>query len=352
MSADEDIKRDKDGLPKNEVPDELPSLPKETVEKLTGEVSKDEPTNPEKAPEELPDIEVKEKVEEKVSEDVKEAPEELPEIKVKEKVSEDAPKTEEKKEEVVEEVIEEEKPDATQDLIEQNTRLLAKLKKVEKELVNEDFKEEELRKVFDGIKEEEEKLRSMNKDENFFSKLINNVLAETQFELPDKVKVMKHVRDKAYDQVNCALHEELKVQIAQRLVDLKELENQRLHVIMEMNALKDVLQEKEMEMAQAYSEIYEFFNEQKDKIKDQEHLLKELSGSDRFYFEDGSSIGSLLELKQRMNSLKKSEFDKHNKENNFSNWIKDCFKDKDLAKKIKSAKSKKEVQQILEESIV
>ena len=61
-----------------------------------------------------------------------------------------------------------------------------------------------------------------------------------------------------------------------------------------------------------------------------------------FYLKDGRKLSSILELTEALESMAEDTFRHHVNEakNDFSSWIKDVFKDEELAKDIKDIKDK------------
>jgi hypothetical protein len=127
-----------------------------------------------------------------------------------------------------------------------------------------------------------------------------------------------------------------------QLIDLKD---QRNGVLMEMDLLKDVLKENNVKISHFNKKLH------KHRISEKRHLKRELKGEKRFFLSNGKTIKSLVELKDKVNSMKRADFNQHIENNDFGNWVKHCFRNKSLAKKVNSAKTKKQLIDVLENNL-
>jgi hypothetical protein len=77
-------------------------------------------------------------------------------------------------------------------------------------------------------------------------------------------------------------------------------------------------------------------------IDDAKRFLSNKEGNERFFVKDGRTINNLSELIVFLRDIEHSHFSEHVSEekNDFSNWIKDCIGDNELANEIKDSKNK------------
>jgi hypothetical protein len=78
------------------------------------------------------------------------------------------------------------------------------------------------------------------------------------------------------------------------------------------------------------------------KITLKKHILGEAPQEKVFYLADGRKLKSLVELTEALENMTEDVFRHHVNEakNDFSNWINDVFKDKELAQDMKDVRDK------------
>ena len=78
------------------------------------------------------------------------------------------------------------------------------------------------------------------------------------------------------------------------------------------------------------------------KVTLREHVFGEAPKEKVFYLADGRKVKSLLELTEALENMSEDVFRHHVSaaRNDFSNWINDVFKDKELAQDIKDVRDK------------
>ncbi len=83
-------------------------------------------------------------------------------------------------------------------------------------------------------------------------------------------------------------------------------------------------------------------------------ILSSTSKEELFHLQNGLEITSVEELKKELKNMPEEVFKHHvnKKKNDFSKWIRDVFKDKQLAEKIKKARNKEEMTRIIEERLI
>lgn len=82
----------------------------------------------------------------------------------------------------------------------------------------------------------------------------------------------------------------------------------------------------------------------KQDIKDAQRLLNNVSEGSEFVLRDGSKLGNIKDLYQSLKTMSEDVFKHHvrSDHNDFGNWVKDIFKDYQLANGLFSAKNKSE----------
>jgi hypothetical protein len=78
------------------------------------------------------------------------------------------------------------------------------------------------------------------------------------------------------------------------------------------------------------------------KVTVREHVFGEAPKEKVFYLADGRKVKSLLELTEALENMSEDVFRHHVSaaRNDFSNWINDVFKDKELAQDIKGVRDR------------
>ena len=81
----------------------------------------------------------------------------------------------------------------------------------------------------------------------------------------------------------------------------------------------------------------------KKRTKTNKNALKDAPEGKRFWLCDGRIIKNMKELEKALRNMSKNTYKYHanDNKNDFSNWIKDVFNEKTLAKNIKKSRNKK-----------
>jgi len=89
-------------------------------------------------------------------------------------------------------------------------------------------------------------------------------------------------------------------------------------------------------------------------IRVKSNILGEAPKEFEFYLSDGRRLKNVFELVDALEDMSSDLFEEHVNEmkNDFSNWIKDVFKEHDVAKEIQRMKDRIEMQKILMRKLI
>jgi hypothetical protein len=294
----------KESKPAEDVPEELPPLAEDILKKKGAEGEEKTEQGGEKGT--LEDLEKEG------------APPELPPLDIK-RESKEGEKEEEKKEEL-EEIKKELGPDESS----------LKSKAATEDYSKEKAKEEAEIGFFSNI------LEHIKKHDGFKEKL----LAGDLFSRMSNYWELK--KNEIKGGVSVPLEQQLEEELKEKLEKLKILEKKWQVQKLALEEDLKFLHEREAEIQLAVKELKAISNKL--------NLFKKVKPEQYFYLHNGVVLKSLHDLIDALEIMDKATFKHHvtKNRNDFSEWVKHVFKNRNLAEKIKKAKTKEEMIGILE----